>query len=75
MTEASRSITSTLPSGAGIRPDARLLLPLSMTDDGTLSAFRLVPRTGVIYVNTEAAKRGFRSAARAWSHTHVYGRR
>jgi N-succinyldiaminopimelate aminotransferase len=38
-----------------------------MTDDGTLSAFRPVPRTGVIYVTTEAAKRGFRPADPAWS--------
>ncbi len=38
-----------------------------MSDDGTLSAFRSVPRTGVIYVTTEAAKRGFKSGDPAWS--------
>jgi aspartate/methionine/tyrosine aminotransferase len=38
-----------------------------MSTDGTLSAFRPVPRTGVIYVTTEASKRGFRSGDPAWS--------
>jgi aspartate/methionine/tyrosine aminotransferase len=38
-----------------------------MSNDGTLSAFRPVPRTGVIYVTTEASKRGFRSGDPAWS--------
>ncbi len=32
----------------------------------TLSAFRTVPRTGVIYVTTEASKRGFQSGAADW---------
>ena len=32
-----------------------------MSDDGILSAFRPVPRTGVIYVTTEAERRGFRT--------------
>jgi N-succinyldiaminopimelate aminotransferase len=38
-----------------------------MSNDGTLSAFRPVPRTGVIYVTTEAGKRGFRPNDPAWS--------
>ena len=38
-----------------------------MSNDSSLSAFRPVPRTGVIYVTTEAAKRGFRSGDAAWS--------
>ncbi len=38
-----------------------------MSNDSPLSAFRPVPRTGVIYVTTEAAKRGFRSGDAAWS--------
>ena len=38
-----------------------------MSDDGTLSAFRAVPRTGVIYVTTEAAKRGFNPGDPTWS--------
>ncbi|HZL20984.1 MAG TPA: pyridoxal phosphate-dependent aminotransferase [Polyangia bacterium] len=38
-----------------------------MSDDTTLSAFRAVPRTGVIYVTTEAAKRGFHGSDPAWS--------
>jgi N-succinyldiaminopimelate aminotransferase len=38
-----------------------------MSDESTLSAFRAVPRTGVIYVTTEAAKRGFRAGDPAWS--------
>jgi len=38
-----------------------------MSTDHTISAFRSVPRTGVIYVTTEAAKRGFRSGDPAWS--------
>jgi N-succinyldiaminopimelate aminotransferase len=36
------------------------MLP-AMSEDSTPSAFRAVPRTGVIYVTTEAAKRGFRA--------------
>jgi N-succinyldiaminopimelate aminotransferase len=40
---------------------------MSTSTDATLSAFRPVPRTGVIYVTTEAAKRGFRSGDPAWS--------
>ena len=38
-----------------------------MSDETTLSAFRPVPRTGVIYVTTEAGKRGFRPNDPAWS--------
>jgi len=38
-----------------------------MSNDTTISAFRSVPRTGVIYVTTEAAKRGFRPGDPAWS--------
>jgi len=38
-----------------------------MSTDTTLSAFRPVPRTGVIYVTTEASKRGFLSGDPAWS--------
>jgi N-succinyldiaminopimelate aminotransferase len=37
-----------------------------VTDDPPLSAFRAVPRTGVIYVTTEAARLGFRSADPDW---------
>jgi N-succinyldiaminopimelate aminotransferase len=37
-----------------------------MSEEGILSAFRSVPRTGVIYVTTEAQKRGFRSGDPAW---------
>src|SRR6478735_4848035 len=37
-----------------------------MSDDGTLAAFRPVPRTGVIFVTTEAAKRGFRQNDPTW---------
>jgi N-succinyldiaminopimelate aminotransferase len=37
-----------------------------MSDEGTPSAFRAVPRTGVIYVTSEAAKRGFRVGDPAW---------
>ena len=37
-----------------------------MSEEATLSAFRAVPRTGVIYVTTEAAKRGFRTGDPAW---------
>ena len=36
-----------------------------MSDDG-ISAFRSVPRTGVIYVTTEAQRRGFRTGDPAW---------
>ena len=47
-------------------------MPDAMSDETTLSAspslsaFRTVPRTGVIYVTTEAAKRGFRAHDPAW---------
>src|SRR6266540_943434 len=37
-----------------------------MSDEPTPSAFRSVPRTGVIYVTTEASKRGFRTGDPAW---------
>ncbi|HVR64246.1 MAG TPA: pyridoxal phosphate-dependent aminotransferase [Polyangia bacterium] len=37
-----------------------------MSDEGHFSAFRAVPRTGVIYVTTEAAKHGFHSGDPAW---------
>jgi aspartate/methionine/tyrosine aminotransferase len=37
-----------------------------VSDDGSLSAFRTVPRTGVIYVTTEAARLGFHSGAADW---------
>ena len=37
-----------------------------MSEEGILSAFRPVPRTGVIYVTTEAQKRGFRTGDPAW---------
>ena len=37
-----------------------------MSEEGILSAFRSVPRTGVIYVTTEAQKRGFRPGDPAW---------
>jgi N-succinyldiaminopimelate aminotransferase len=38
---------------------------LTMSADG-MSAFRTVPRTGVIYVTTEAQRRGFRAGDPAW---------
>lgn len=37
-----------------------------MSDDNLIHAFRSVPRTGVIYVTTEAAKLGYRSGATDW---------
>src|SRR6476646_12300608 len=37
-----------------------------MSEEGIASAFRSVPRTGVIYVTTEAQKRGFRTGDPAW---------
>src|SRR5437763_1518511 len=37
-----------------------------MADDGNIPAFRAVPRTGVIYVTTEAAKHGFRPEDPEW---------
>src|SRR3954466_6207357 len=37
-----------------------------MSEEGIASAFRSVPRTGVIFVTTEAQKRGFRSGDPAW---------
>ena len=43
------------------------MLPFgAMVDDVLLPAFRAVPRTGVIYVTTEASKRGFRPEDPAW---------
>jgi N-succinyldiaminopimelate aminotransferase len=37
-----------------------------MSDDNTIHAFRSVPRTGVIYVTTEAAKLGYRPSDPEW---------
>ncbi len=37
-----------------------------MSDENSLHAFRPVPRTGVIFVTTEAAKRGYRSTDPEW---------
>src|SRR5258708_19547599 len=37
-----------------------------MSDDFTIPAFRSVPRTGVIYVTSEAHKLGYRSADPSW---------
>ncbi len=37
-----------------------------MSEEGIATAFRPVPRTGVIFVTTEAQKRGFRSGDPAW---------
>ena len=37
-----------------------------MSEEGIASAFRLVPRTGVIFVTTEAQKRGFRTGHPDW---------
>jgi aspartate/methionine/tyrosine aminotransferase len=37
-----------------------------MSDHDSIHAFRSVPRTGVIYVTTEAAKHGYRSGAPDW---------
>src|SRR4029078_12973153 len=38
----------------------------AMSEEATLSAFRAVPRTGVIYVTTEASRPGFRTGDPAW---------
>ena len=37
-----------------------------MSDEVTIPAFRSVPRTGVIYVTSEAHKLGYRSSDPAW---------
>ncbi len=37
-----------------------------MSDEVTIPAFRAVPRTGVIYVTSEAHKLGYRSEDRSW---------
>ena len=37
-----------------------------MSDESALSAFRPVPRTGVIYVTTEAGRLGFHPGAADW---------
>jgi len=37
-----------------------------VSDDPTLHAFRQVPRTGVIFVTTEAQKRGYRGGDEVW---------
>ena len=47
-------------------PGARNLR-LNMSDDYTIPAFRAVPRTGVIYVTSEAHKLGYRSGDPAWA--------
>ena len=45
---------------------ARLAARPSMSNEPSLSAFRTVPRTGVIYVTTEAQPRGFRPGDPDW---------
>ena len=40
--------------------------PQVVTDSPTFAAFREVPRTGVIYVTTEAAKRGYSPSKEDW---------
>ena len=37
-----------------------------MSDESTISAFRPVPRTGVIYVTTEATRMGFNARDKDW---------
>jgi N-succinyldiaminopimelate aminotransferase len=37
-----------------------------MSDDNSIHAFRSVPRTGVIYVTTEAGKHGYTTGAPDW---------
>jgi N-succinyldiaminopimelate aminotransferase len=37
------------------------------SEEGSIAGFRAVPRTGVIYVTTEAVKRGFSPSDPAWS--------
>jgi N-succinyldiaminopimelate aminotransferase len=41
--------------------------PHAVTDPPTFAAFREVPRTGVIYVTTEASKRGYASNPDDWA--------
>jgi aspartate/methionine/tyrosine aminotransferase len=38
-----------------------------VSDDSPIHAFRQVPRTGVIFVTTEAIRRGYRAGDAAWS--------
>ncbi len=37
-----------------------------MSDESTIPAFRSVPRTGVIYVTTEAGRRGYKPGDPEW---------
>ncbi len=60
------------PNGAGAGAGAGDEAPPSpaaraagVVDDRQISAFRKVPRTGVIYVTTEAARLGFRAGVEA----------
>ena len=46
---------------------ARLAARPPMSNEPNLSAFRTVPRTGVIYVTTEASRRGFHPGDPTWS--------
>ncbi len=52
-------------SNAEVYYTIRCDMPNDSTDNQA-SAFRQVPRTGVIYVSVEAAKRGFRAGAPGW---------
>ena len=42
------------------------LVSHGVSDDSSLHAFRTVPRTGVIYVTTEAGRRGYRPGDSEW---------
>ncbi len=60
---------STMPPPAKPAPRAGSISGLqqsSPSDAPTFSAFRDVPRTGVIFVTTEASKRGFSPSAEDW---------
>jgi N-succinyldiaminopimelate aminotransferase len=55
-------------SSAGVLMLAGALLPSpAVSAETSFSAFRPVPRTGVIYVTTEAARRGFTAGDPTWS--------
>src|SRR5204863_2486367 len=62
-----------LRDGAGHRGDRGKQRPKSwyllhiVSDENPISAFRPVPRTGVIYVMTEAQKKGFSSHDPEWA--------
>jgi aspartate/methionine/tyrosine aminotransferase len=59
-------MSTTSPPSSRVVPGPGAVTPLAAPEEPRFSAFREVPRTGVIFVTTEAQKRGFSTQADDW---------